>query len=102
EQRLKDASTDLAVQSADSIDDRAAAQCQVGHIERLGAVLGVCTAQSEQVLHRDLQLFLGIVSEVVLDELGCKPIKSRRHGRMSGEDIPGPRYGECDLERLAA
>jgi hypothetical protein len=47
-----------------------------------------------------MQLLLCVNGEVLLDQRWRKAVKSCRHGRMSGEKIPGPGGGQRDIERL--
>ena len=61
---------------------------------------GFWRPRASRSLDRDAELLLGIATEVLLDEGGREPIKSGGHRRVGGEEVPGSRDGQRDLERL--
>ena len=56
EERREDPPADLAVQATDAVDRAAAADRQVGHVERLRRVVWILAAQSQQIVERNAEL----------------------------------------------
>ena len=51
-------------------------------------------------MERYAEPLLGITKEVLLDEIRGETVKAGRHRRVGGEEVPGPRGGQRDLEGL--
>ena len=59
-ERLHDSTADGAMQPADAVDRTAAANRQVGHVERLRLVIAIGPAKREQVVQGDAQFMIGV------------------------------------------
>ena len=46
------------------------------------------------------KLFLGVPTEVLLDESRSEAVKARSHRSVGGEKVARARDGQCDFERL--
>ena len=100
-QRFKELPAYLPMQAAHTIDCAAPAQCQVGHVETFGRVVGVLAAQGQQIMERYTKFLTGIAAQVLLDQVRTKAVKTRSHCSMSGKQVARPGCRQCDLEGLA-
>ncbi len=51
-------------------------------------------------MERYAQLFLSVTTEVLPDQIRSETVKAGCHRRVGGEEVPGPRSGQRDLEGL--
>ena len=77
----------LAMQAADTVYGAAAAHREIRHVERLGIVVGIFSAEGHHLSERNAQFMLGVFPEPVSQQPRFKPIKTRRHGRVSSEQV---------------
>ena len=73
---------------------------KIGHVETLRRVVRVLAAQGQQIADGDAKFFLGVPTEVLLDEGRSEAIKARGHRRVGGEKVPRSRDGQRDFKRL--
>ena len=95
----EDVAAHLFVQCADSVDGSASADRQIGHIERLFAIVRIGSAQGEELFGRYPEPLFRVVSEIVIDQRGVEPVEACRDRRMGGEEVSDARRGERDFER---
>ena len=77
---------DLSMQVAHGIGVVGQAESQNGHAEILFVVLGLLAAQAHEVIPGKAQT-VGVVSEILMHQVGGEHIVSGRDGGMSGEDV---------------
>ena len=90
----------FSMQATHAIHRPAAADGQIGHVETLGRVVRILAAQGQQIVECQAELFLGIPTEVLLDESRSETIKARSHRRMGCEKISRARSGQRHFKRL--
>jgi len=96
---LKDLPADFPVQFADTIDLPAAVKCEISHVEGFRSIVGIQPSKREQTLHRDGELILRIVIQVLSAEFRVEAIEACAYRRVSREHIAGPGDGQCQIER---
>jgi hypothetical protein len=57
-------------------------------------------SRRQQILAGHPEPLLRIVAEVAFQEGGRKEVEARRHGGVSGEEVPRPGYGQGNREGL--
>ncbi len=101
EERLEETPAHRPVQAADAVDSAAPADRQVRHVELLRGVVRVPAAEGQQVAKRDAKFVPGVAAEVLLDEGRREAVEPGGHRGVGGEEVAGPRDGECDVEGLS-
>ena len=99
-ERLEDVPAHLPVQATHAVDGPAPADCQIGHVETLRRVVWVLAAQGQQIVDGNAKLFLGVPTEVLLDESRIEAVKAYSHRSVSREKVARARDGQRDIERL--
>jgi len=89
------------VKTAHAVHGRAPADGEVRHVERLAGVVGILSSERQEVRRIDAERVLGVAAEVALDESRGKPVESRAHRRVRGEEIAGSRDGQRHVEGVA-
>ena len=56
-------SANLAVQTTDAVHRTATANGQIGHVEALPMIIGICPAQGHQVIEIDTQFVFGVLAK---------------------------------------
>ena len=87
-----------AVQARDAVDVPAAVHGEVRHVERLGTIGRVATAQRQERFGGDARL-LDQRPRVVEDEVRVEPVEGRLDGRVRREHVAGPGGSQGRLER---
>ena len=99
-ERLEEVPADLPMQATHAVDRPAPADCQIGHVETLRRVVWVLAAQGQQIVDGNAELFLGVPTEVLLDESRSEAVKACSHRSVGGEKVARSRDGQRDFERL--
>ena len=99
-QRLQKLPADLPMQATHAIHRAAAANGQIGHVETFRCVVGILTAQGQQIVEGNAEFFRGIMAEILFDERRSETIKAGGHGRVGREKISRARGGQRDFKRL--
>ena len=68
----------LAMKLAHAIDLAAATNREIGHIEGFGSICRVLPSQREQILKRNREFILCIMSEIFPDEFGIEAVEIRQ------------------------
>ena len=85
---LPHAARDLAVQLAHPVGAGCQAQGEDSHTEGRSTVRRILAPQSQELLPRETKSFV-VIGEVLVHEMGWKPINPSRHGGVSGENVAG-------------
>ena len=99
-ERLEDVPAHLPVQATHAVDRPAPADRQIGHVETFRRVVWVLAAQGQQIADSNAKLFLGVPTEVLLDESRSEAVKAGSHRSVRGEEITRARDGQRDFKGL--
>src|SRR5271157_456948 len=100
EESLEDLPAHCAMKLAHAIRRAAAAQREIRHIEGLGTGEWIFSSQGHQLFEFDMQILLGIFSEVLFHQFRRKTIEAGLDRRMRREKISRSRHRQCDVKGL--